>query len=192
VFERFTERARQVVVFAQDDARSLAHNYIGTEHLLLGLLRSEEGFAARLLATFGVTHEHAREQVVRIIGEGEGEVVQGQIPFTPRAKKVLELSLREARSIGHDYIGTEHVLLALGRESEGVGARILQDFGAGPETVRSETMRRLTAPGRRPGGPPTHAQRSEATPVSRTLVISLVAASAAFVIGLLAAWLIWA
>src|SRR4029450_4483356 len=102
--------------------------------------------------TSGVTHAHAREQVVRIIGEGEGEVVQGQIPFTPRAKKVLELSLREARSMGHNYIGTEHVLLALGRESDGVGARILQDFGAGPETVRRETMGGLTGPGGGAGG----------------------------------------
>jgi hypothetical protein len=106
LFERFTERARQVVVLAQEEARTLKHNYIGTEHILLGLLREEEGLAARVLESLDITTERVRSQVVRIVGSGE-EVTSGQIPFTPRAKKVLELALREALSLGHNYIGTE-------------------------------------------------------------------------------------
>src|SRR4051812_35706434 len=106
MFERFTERARQVVVLAQEEARTLKHNYIGTEHILLGLLREEEGLAARVLESLDITVERVRAQVVRIVGSGE-EVTSGQIPFTPRAKKVLELALREALSLGHNYIGTE-------------------------------------------------------------------------------------
>jgi len=145
VFERFTERARNVVVYAQDEARSLRHNYIGTEHLLLGLLREEEGLAARLLASLGVTLEDVREQVGRIVGEGD-EVSSGQIPFTPRGKKVLELSLREAKSLGHNYIGTEHVLLGIVREDEGVAARILLDFGWDAEKIRGEVIRMLSGP----------------------------------------------
>src|SRR5207245_1311611 len=124
MFERFTERARQVVVLAQEEARTLKHNYIGTEHILLGLLREEEGLAARVLESLDITVERVRAQVVRIVGSGE-EVTSGQIPFTPRAKKVLELALREALSLGHNYIGTEHILLGLVRENEGVAARIL-------------------------------------------------------------------
>jgi ATP-dependent Clp protease ATP-binding subunit ClpC len=107
VFERFTERARQVVVLAQDEARALKHNYIGTEHILLGLLREEEGLAARVLESLDIAVEEVRAQVARIVGQGD-EVTTGQIPFTPRAKKVLELALREALSLGHNYIGTEH------------------------------------------------------------------------------------
>ena len=122
MFERFTERARQVVVLAQEEARTLKHNYIGTEHILLGLLREEEGLAARVLESLDITVERVRAQVVRIVGSGE-EVTSGQIPFTPRAKKVLELALREALSLGHNYIGTEHILLGLVRENEGVAAR---------------------------------------------------------------------
>src|SRR3989440_2941319 len=127
MFERFTERARQVVVLAQDEARALKHNYIGTEHLLIGLLREKEGIAARVLETLPVTLEGVREQVGRIIGTGD-EVTSGQIPFTPRAKKALELSLREALGLGHNWIGTEHILLGLVRENEGVAARILFDY----------------------------------------------------------------
>jgi ATP-dependent Clp protease ATP-binding subunit ClpA len=147
MFERFTERARQVVVLAQLEARALRHNYIGTEHLLLGLLREQEGLAARVLASFDVTVEEVRAQVARIVGQG-GEVTTGQIPFTPRAKKVLELSLREARSMRHGYIGTEHILLGLVRENEGLAARILLDFGADAEKIRSETIRMLAGPDR--------------------------------------------
>jgi len=147
VFERFTERAREVVVLAQGEARALKHNYIGTEHLLLGLLREEEGLAARVLASLDVDVEDVRADVARIVGMGD-EIATGQIPFTPRAKKVLELSMREALHLGHEYIGTEHVLLGLVRENEGVGARILLDFGVDAEALRHEIIDMLSGPGR--------------------------------------------
>jgi ATP-dependent Clp protease ATP-binding subunit ClpA len=137
MFERFTEPARQVVVLAQDEARTLRHNYIGTEHLLLGLLR-EDGAAARALDEVDVTFEEVQAQVARIIGQGD-EVTTGQIPFTPRAKKVLELSLREALDSGDNYIGPEHILLGLLREGEGVAARILMDF-AQLEEIRAAAL----------------------------------------------------
>ncbi len=153
MFERFTERARQAVVMAQEEARTLKHNYIGTEHILLGLLREEEGVAARVLESLDITLERVRAQVVRIVGSGE-EVTSGQIPFTPRAKKVLELALREALSIGHKYIGTEHILLGLLRENEGVvrgnegvAARILLDLDADSEKIRDEVIRMLSGAG---------------------------------------------
>src|SRR5882762_9016665 len=151
MFERFTERARQVVVLAQEEARTLKHNYIGTEHILLGLLREEEGLAARVLESLDITVERVRAQVVRIVGSGE-EVTSGQIPFTPRAKKVLELPLREALSLGHNYIGAEHILLGLVRENEGVAARILLDFDADADKIRNEIIRMLSGPGRRQQG----------------------------------------
>jgi len=153
VFERFTERARQVVVIAQSEARALKHNYIGTEHLLLGLLREEQGIAARVLMSFDVTVDEVRAQVARIIGQGD-EVVGGHIPFTPRSKKILELSLREALAVGHNYIGTEHILLGLMREGEGVAVRILLDFGASPAAVRDEVLRLLTSSRGEVGAPP--------------------------------------
>ena len=159
MFERFTERARQVVVLAQEEARTLKHNYIGTEHILLGLLREEEGLAARVLESLDITVERVRAQVVRIVGSGE-EVTSGQIPFTPRAKKVLELALREALSLGHNYIGTEHILLGLVRENEGVAARILLDFDADSEKIRNEVIRMLSGPGgRRQGSGPGRGRR---------------------------------
>lgn len=145
MFERFTERARQVGVLAQDEARLLKHSYIGTEHLLLGLIREEEGIAARVLASHDVTLEEVRAEVARIIGPGEGNPV-GQIPFTPRAKRVLEHALREAISLGHNWIGTEHVLLGLSDEDEGVATRILLDFAVGHEQVRAEVLRLLADP----------------------------------------------
>src|SRR5436305_7201443 len=148
MFERFTERARQVVVLAQEEARTLKHNYIGTEHILLGLLREEEGLAARVLESLDITVERVRAQVVRIVGSGE-EVTSGQIPFTPRAKKVLELALREALSLGHNHIGTEHILLGLVREGDGVAIRILGDAGLDAARVRDEVM---TMFGGTPGG----------------------------------------
>src|SRR6201995_1036475 len=151
MFERFTERARQVVVLAQEEARTLKHNYIGTEHILLGLLREEEGLAARVLDALDITVGRVRAQVVRIVGSGE-EVTSGQIPFTPRAKKVLELALREALSLGHNYIGTEHILLGLVPEHEGVAARILLDFDADSEKIRNEVIRMLSGPGSRQRG----------------------------------------
>jgi len=142
---------RQVVVLAQEEARALNHNYIGTEHILLGLLREEEGLAARALESLDITVERVRGQVVRIVGSGEEET-SGQIPFTPRAKKVLELALREALSLGHNYIGTEHILLGLARENEGVAARILLDFDADSEKIRNEVIRMLSGPGARESG----------------------------------------
>src|SRR5678809_1169774 len=140
MFERFTERARQVVVLAQEEARTRKHNYIGTEHILLGLLREEEGLAARVLESLDITVERVRAQVVRIVGSGE-EVTSGQIPFTPRAKKVLELALREALGIGHNYIGTEHILLGLVRENDHVATQILGDLGATPDALRDRLAR---------------------------------------------------
>jgi ATP-dependent Clp protease ATP-binding subunit ClpC len=144
VFERFTERARQVVVLAQDEARLLKHNYIGTEHILLGLLREEEGLAARVLESLEITIEEVRGAVAQLIGQGD-EVTMGQIPFTPRAKKVLEFSLKEALAMNHNYIGTEHVLLGLVRENEGVASRILAQLDAPAEVVRNEVGRMLGA-----------------------------------------------
>jgi ATP-dependent Clp protease ATP-binding subunit ClpC len=163
LFERFTERARQVVVLAQDEARALKHNYIGTEHILLGLLREEEGLAARVLESLDITVEEVRAQIARIVGQGD-EVTTGQIPFTPRAKKVLELALREALSLGHNYIGTEHLLLGLVRENEGVAARILLDFDADAEKVRNEVIRMLSS---RLGGRGPGQEHVEAVPPDR-------------------------
>ncbi len=168
MFERFTERARQVVVLAQDEARALKHNYIGTEHILLGLLREEEGLAARVLESLDITVEEVRAQVARIVGQGD-EVTTGQIPFTPRAKKVLELALREALSLGHNYIGTEHILLGLVRENEGVAARILLDFDADAEKIRNEIIRMLSGPGRRQGASGAGAPGGEKSKSSKLL-----------------------
>jgi Clp amino terminal domain, pathogenicity island component len=149
LFERFTERARQVVVLAQDEARALRHNYIGTEHLLLGLLREEEGVAARALEALDVSLEDVRYQTERIVGSGD-EVTTGMIPFTPRAKKVLELALREALLLGHNYIGTEHILLGLIREGDGVAMRILLDLDVNQDQARNEVVRTMASPGGRP------------------------------------------
>jgi len=168
LFERFTERARQLVVLAQDEARALKHNYIGTEHILLGLLREEEGLAARVLESLDITVEEVRAQVARIVGQGD-EVTTGQIPFTPRAKKVLELALREALSLGHNYIGTEHILLGLVRENEGVAARILLDFDADAEKIRNEIIRMLSGPGRRQQGAAAGAAGGEKSKSSKLL-----------------------
>jgi ATP-dependent Clp protease ATP-binding subunit ClpA len=134
-----------VVVLAQEEARTLQHNYIGTEHILLGLLREEDGLAARALESLEITLHRVRAQVVRIVGSGE-EATSGQIPFTPRAKKVLELGLREALSLGQNYVGPEHILLGLVRENDGVAARILADFDVNAETIRDELTRMLSGP----------------------------------------------
>ncbi len=140
MFERFAEDARQVVVLAQDEARELGHNYIGTEHLLLGLLRKEEGLAWRVLASLDVTLEEVRQEVLRIVGTGD-KTATGAVPFTPRAKKILEHSLREALSLGQDSIGTEHVLLGLVREEQGLATRILLDFGVDAQKLRDHVIR---------------------------------------------------
>jgi ATP-dependent Clp protease ATP-binding subunit ClpA len=142
MFERFTDRARRVVVLAQEEARVLNHNYIGTEHILLGLLREGEGVAAKALESLGLHLEAVRHQVEEIIGKGQ-QVPSGHIPFTPRAKKVLELSLREALQLGHDYIGTEHILLGLLSEGEGVAAQVLVRLGADLKRVRQQVIQVL-------------------------------------------------
>ena len=139
MFERFTDRARHVVVLAQEESRLLGHNYIGTEHLLLGLLAEREGVAARALRSLDITLDAAREQVREIIGPGAQEP-RGHIPFTPRAKKILELSLREALKLGSEVIGTEHLLLGLVDEGAGVGAQILDRLGAPAPAVREAVI----------------------------------------------------
>jgi ATP-dependent Clp protease ATP-binding subunit ClpC len=143
VFERFTDRARRVVVLAQEEARLLNHNYIGTEHILLGLIHEGEGVAAKALESLGISLEAVRAQVEEIIGHG-GSAPSGHIPFTPRAKKVLELSLREALQLGHNYIGTEHILLGLIREGEGVAAQVLVKLGADLSRVRQQVIQLLS------------------------------------------------
>jgi ATP-dependent Clp protease ATP-binding subunit ClpC len=159
MFERFTDRARRVVVLAQEEARMLNHNYIGTEHILLGLIHEGEGVAAKALESMNISLEAVRQQVEEIIGQGQAAPT-GHIPFTPRAKKVLELSLREALQLGHNYIGTEHILLGLIREGEGVAAQVLQKLGADLNRVRQTVIQLLsgytggkgeTTPGGAPG-----------------------------------------
>jgi len=156
MFERFTDRARRVVVLAQEEARMLNHNYIGTEHILLGLIHEGEGVAAKALEALGISLEAVRSQVEEIIGQGQ-QAPSGHIPFTPRAKKVLELSLREALQLGHNYIGTEHILLGLIREGEGVAAQVLVKLGADLNRVRQQVIQLLSGyQGKEPaaqGGP---------------------------------------
>ncbi len=155
MFERFTDRARRVVVLAQEEARLLNHNYIGTEHILLGLIHEGEGVAAKALESLGISLEAVRKQVEEIIGQGT-QSPSGHIPFTPRAKKVLELSLREALQLGHNYIGTEHILLGLIREGEGVAAQVLVKLGADLSRVRQQVIQLLSGysgPGGASGAP---------------------------------------
>jgi ATP-dependent Clp protease ATP-binding subunit ClpC len=139
MFERFTDRARRVVVLAQEEARVLNHNYIGTEHLLLGLIHEGEGVAAKALESVGISLDAVRQQVEEIIGQGQ-QAPLGHIPFTPRAKKVLELADREARALGHAYVGTEHILLGLIREGDGVAAQVLVNLGADLNRVRQQVI----------------------------------------------------
>ena len=157
MFERFTDRARRVVVLAQEEARMLNHNYIGTEHILLGLIHEGEGVAAKALESLGISLEAVRSQVEEIIGQGQ-QAPSGHIPFTPRAKKVLELSLREALQLGHNYIGTEHILLGLIREGEGVAAQVLVKLGADLGRVRQQVIQLLSGyQGKEGGGEPAGA-----------------------------------
>jgi ATP-dependent Clp protease ATP-binding subunit ClpC len=139
LFERFTDTARRVVVYAQEEARLLDHNYIGTEHILLGLLHDDTEAAVQVLTTVGVGLEAARIQVQEMIGKGQDEF-EGHIPFTPRAKKVLELSLREALQLGHNYIGSEHILLGLLREGEGAGVQVLERLDADFDELRRQIL----------------------------------------------------
>ena len=165
LFERFTDRARRVVVLAQEEARLLNHNYIGTEHILLGLIHEGEGVAAKALESLNISLEAVRQQVEEIIGQG-GSSPSGHIPFTPRAKKVLELSLREALQLGHNYIGTEHILLGLIREGEGVAAQVLVKLGADLSRVRQQVIQLLSGysgsqGGKEPAGATTGGQSSQ-------------------------------
>lgn len=147
MFERFTEQARQVVVLAQDEARQLRHQHIGTEHLLLALLRDQHrGIAAQILQSFDLTVERVHDRLREIVPPGDGPVASGQIPFTSRAKRVLEGALRETQSLGHDRIGTEHLLLALMSDNECVATRILVYCDVDPETVRTRVLRTIGAP----------------------------------------------
>src|SRR5437867_2380669 len=143
MFERFTDRARRVVVLAQEEARVLHHDHIGTEHILLGLIRGGEGVAAEALESLGISLEAVRQHVGEITGQGQ-RAPSGHIPFTPRATKVLELSLREALQLGHNYIGTEHILLGLIRDGEGVAAQVLQKLGADLNRVRQQVIQLLS------------------------------------------------
>jgi ATP-dependent Clp protease ATP-binding subunit ClpC len=142
VFERFTDRARRVVVLAQEEARMLNHNYIGTEHILLGLIHEGEGVAARALESLGISLGAVRQQVDEIIGQGQ-QAPSGHMPLTPRAQKVLELASREAQQLGHNYVGTEHILLGLIREGEGVAAQVLVQLGADLNRVRQQVIQLL-------------------------------------------------
>ena len=178
MFERFTDRARRVVVLAQEEARLLHHNYIGTEHILLGLIHEGEGVAAKALESLGISLEAVRSQVEEIIGQG-GQSPSGHIPFTPRAKKVLELSLREALQLGHNYIGTEHILLGLIREGEGVAAQVLVKLGADLSRVRQQVIQLLSGyqgPGQQGGSGKetagaTTGSASEASSTSGSMVL---------------------
>ena len=142
MFERFTDRARRVVVLAQEEARMLKHNYVGTEHLLLGLIHEGQGVGAKALESLGIGLDMVRHEVEEVVGEGQ-EAPSGHIPFTPRAKTVLELSLREALELNHDYIGTEHILLGLIREGDGVAAQVLVMLGADQNRVRQQVIQLL-------------------------------------------------
>jgi hypothetical protein len=145
MFERFTDRARRVVVLAQEEARMLNHNYIGTEHILLALIREGGGIAAQALASLGITEEAARQQVEQIVGRGQQDPSGGHIPFTPRAKKTLQLSMREAIALGHAYIGTEHILLGLVREGDSPAMQVLNGLGIDPVRVRQQVIRLVSA-----------------------------------------------
>ena len=171
MFERFTDRARRVVVLAQEEARMLSHNYIGTEHILLGLIHEGEGVAAKALESLDISLEAVRAQVEEIIGQGQ-QAPSGHIPFTPRAKKVLELSLREALQLGHSYIGTEHILLGLIREGEGVAAQVLQKLGADLNRVRQQVIQLLSGfQGKESGQSAAAASGSSSEAPSSSLVL---------------------
>jgi ATP-dependent Clp protease ATP-binding subunit ClpC len=155
VFERFTDRARKVVVLAQEEARLLNHNYLGTEHILLGLIGEGEGVAAKALESLGVSLETVRQRVQEITGRGQ-QAPAGHIPFTPQAKKVMELAMRESTNLGHDYIGTEHILLGLIREGEGVAAQVLVALSADLQRVRQQVVLLLYPTGK---GVTSHGRR---------------------------------
>jgi ATP-dependent Clp protease ATP-binding subunit ClpC len=193
VLERFTDRARQVIDLAQDEARRFRHNYIGTEHLLLGLIRDETGLAARMLDSHGVRLEPAREWVTSQIGVGDDEPFAGQLPFTPRMMKILELSLRDAEALNHHAIDTEHLLIALIHEGEGAALHMLQALGAPPEDVWTSIFRQLGVQAPRY----THAdsvpafERPRRVPEQIPSATAAAAAAGALGAGLFVGWLIW-
>jgi ATP-dependent Clp protease ATP-binding subunit ClpC len=145
MFERFTDRARRVVVLAQEEAKTLNHNYVGTEHILLALIREGGGVAAQALESLAITEEAARHQVEEIVGPGQPGSQKGHLPLTPRAKKILQLSLREAIALGHAYIGTEHILLGLVRVEEGVAKQVLNGLAVDPAMVRQKVIQLVSA-----------------------------------------------
>jgi ATP-dependent Clp protease ATP-binding subunit ClpA len=157
MLERFTDRARRAVALAAEEARMLNHNYLGTEHLLLGLIREGDGVAAQALELLGISLQAVRQEVEAIISRGE-HVPSEVIPFTPRSKKVLDLSLRESLQLGHDYIGTEHILLGLIREGDGVAAQVLVKLGANPSRVRQQVIQLIDGQQSREGAPVTEMQ----------------------------------
>ena len=151
MFQRFTDRARRVVVFAQEEARNLSHDHTGAEHVLLGLVREGSGVAAKALESLGIGLETVRERTESAAGRGDQEPPPGRIPFTEQAKDLLKLSLRESADLGHDYVGTEHILLGVLRQGESTAARVLADLGASHERVRAEVVRLLEEYQRRRG-----------------------------------------
>lgn len=171
MFERFTERARTVVVHAQETARESGHGYIGTEHILVGLTHEEEAIASKVLAYLGVDHDVALKAMHEIVPPTGEEITGGPLPLTPRCKKVLELALREALSLGHNYIGTEHILLGLVRENEGVAARILLDRNIDSEMVRNEVIRQIN--GTKHKATPVTALAPEAKPPATMPVFTI-------------------
>ena len=177
MFERFTDRARRVLVLAQEEARDLNHAFIGTEHILLGLIREGEGVAAKALDALGVTFDVVREKVEEAIGANTNPS-PGSPPFTPRAKKVLELSLREALQLGHSYIGTEHMLLGLVREGEGVAAQVLNDLGADMARVRTQVIQMMSGQAGKEAGVAKPPVPRRATPKPRAVLPSLISSVA--------------
>ena len=198
MFERFTAQAREVIVLAQEEAVALRHNYIGTEHLLLGLVRVDDGPVGRVFSSFDVTLDEARRMVARMLGPGDEEPA-GQIPFTPRSKNVLELAFREALRLRSGDVGPEHILLGLAREGEGVAARILLDFGADECAVRRQTLLAIGELEDTPLDRGTLAFRASdsprsgqvASPARPALLLAVVLAAVGFPAGLLVGFLIW-
>ena len=193
MFERFTESARQVVVLAQEEARKLKHGYIGTEHLLLGLLR-ENGRAATTLGAHGVQLEAAREWIVENIGEGDEEPPPGQLPLTPRMKRIFEMALEDAETLGHHAIGTQHLLIALLHEGQGAALHALRALGAPPNHVWTSAFRQLgvDAPPYVPAGLPSLSAPREGEGIrERIPTIAAAAGAASFLVGLFVGWLIW-
>ncbi len=190
MFERFTESARQVIVLAQEEARELRHGYIGTEHLLLGLMR-ENGRAATTLGAHGVTLEPLRAWVAERVGRGDEEPPPGQLPFTPRMKRILEMAVEDTEALSHHAIGTQHLLIALLHEGQGVALHALRELGAPPEDVWISAFRQLgvDAPPYVPSGLPSRAP--SAGPQRELPALAALVACGTFLVGLFVGWVIW-